>query len=90
MVHVEDSSTEVLDLPTDLTVYVINEDGTRTLSISPFCSVYIDEKQVHKIWDREVAKYIRNTYGPCIGVMHFNRGKTVVPPCETHKYVLGG
>lgn len=79
-----------VEVPPDLTCYRLNSDGTYELSYNTDCSIYIDERQVSKIWDPTISNFIRNKYGPIVGVMHFLKNDIAPPIYPTYKYVLGG
>lgn len=84
-----DTKTRV-EVPRELTCYKLNSDGTYEMCNDMRCSIYIDERQMSKIWDPVVSKFIREKYGPLVGVMHFLTNDIHVPIYPTYKYVLGG
>lgn len=77
-------------VPRELTCYKLNSDGTYELSDSERCSVYIDDTQMAHLWNPETFKFVRDTYGPFVGVMHNARDRIDIPVYNTIKFVLGG
>lgn len=77
-------------IPREITCYKLNSDGTYELSDAERCSVYIDDVQMAKLWNPEVSSFIRETYGPLVGVMHSRRDNIGIPVYNTVKFVLGG
>lgn len=87
------SGTEVTkasrEIPTTVSYYKLNSDGSYESATVLHPSVYISEDQIWRIWDPQVAMFIRRKYGPYVGVIHDSSKKTQPPIFPTFKYVLG-
>ena len=79
-----------IEVPRKMTCFKLNEDGTSEMCDERYANIYIDERQVSKIWDPQVAKFIREKYGCLVGVMHFMSESIGARVYPTFKYVLGG
>ena len=77
------------DLPSTIDYYVIDSSGKVTEGTVAKADVYIDELDVRYFADAETMLYVRQTYGPSIGVMRDR--KYAVRPREyrTPKMLLG-
>lgn len=77
-------------LPREISCFRLNSDGTYENCDADKCSVYIDDTQVAALWNPTTSKFIRETYGPVVGVMHFTHERLEMPIYNTTKFVLGG
>lgn len=56
--------------PELISYFQLNENGSYEDASPMVASVYIDESQVGKLWDKDTARHIRQTYGPYVGIVH--------------------
>lgn len=76
-------------VPLSMSCFKLNEDGTFQDASPCNISTFIDEKQAYCLCLPEVTKFIRETYGDIVCVMHSN--PVVIKPStyDTYHYVLG-
>ncbi len=79
----------IRDIPEHVDVYVIGDDGSITEGAKLTPNIYIDWHDAGQLYDKDIALYIKRTYGHIVGVM---RDKPVVVKSrgyKTRKMILG-
>lgn len=76
-------------LPEKIDVYVIEEDGSIALGVGVMPDVFIEEQDAGRIYEKDVALYIRKNYGKTVGVMRDTKFDTMPREYKTRKMILG-
>lgn len=81
---------DVMEITPRVSYYHLYPDGTYGPADVLYPAIYISETQLDSLRDPETSAYIRDKYGPTVGVIQ-NTINTVHPPIyPTFMYVLGG
>lgn len=85
----EKKQTQSRRLPEKIDVYVIGEDGSISPGVGVMPIVYIQEQDAGRIYEKDVALYIRKNYGTTVGVMRDSKFNTTPKEYKTRKMILG-
>lgn len=89
MDKVETTKLDERDLPEEIDYYVINADGSVVNCSILKADVYINENDVRYFTDKEAMLYVRDTFGPYIGVMRDTSFIVKAREYRTPKMLLG-
>lgn len=76
-------------IPREVSCFKLNSDGTYQSCDALKCSVYIEDTKAAAIWDPCISKFIRENYGPIVGIMHSVKSDIEFPVYDTAKFILG-
>lgn len=76
-------------LPEKIDMYIIGDDGSISTGIGCEPDVYIEESASGKLFDKDVALYIREKFGCNVGVMRDSNFRATPREYNTHKMILG-
>lgn len=76
-------------VPSDVSYFHLNADGTFEDAMCQKASAFIEEGQAGRLKDGDIVRCLRDTFGPFVGVMH--RAAPVIrqPPGASTMFVLG-
>lgn len=80
---------ETRSLPEKIDVYVVDADGNVAAGAGYVPCVFINEEDVGRLYDRDVAQYIFHNYGSIVGVMRDTKFSAIPREFKTHKMILG-
>lgn len=81
---------EVRDIPSMTTYIRLNPNGTWEETGFVNNAAYIDDAQINKLWDPDIARFLRQVYGDYVCVMHALSRQKQVSVEPTQMFVLGG
>ncbi len=80
---------KVRKLPENIDVYLIAEDGSISVGPGLTPDVFLEENASGKLFDTDIALYIRTNYGKVVGVMRDSKFSASPKPYRTRKMILG-
>lgn len=85
----EVKTTQSRSLPEKIDMYIIGDDGSISTGMGCEPDVYIEESASGKLFDKDVALYIRENFGCNVGVMRDSNFSAMPREYNTRKMILG-